>query len=89
LPDSASTSLSDSSGYVLVGYAEIEHDRLIRQAQRLQVCTETFFRESGIGAGLRVLDLGSGIGDVAMLAARIVGPAGEVVGVERDPDRCC
>src|SRR5204863_9259026 len=28
---------------------------------------------------------GSGAGDVAMLAARLVGPEGEVVGVERDP----
>jgi len=31
------------------------------------------------------LDLGSGVGDVAMLTARLVGPAGEVLGVERDP----
>jgi ubiquinone/menaquinone biosynthesis C-methylase UbiE len=35
---------------------------------------------------MRVLDLGSGAGDVAMLAARFVGPEGEVVGVERDPE---
>src|SRR5262249_13956211 len=34
--------------------------------------------------GQRVLDLGSGVGDVAMLTARLVGPSGEVVGVERD-----
>ena len=33
---------------------------------------------------MRVLDLGSGAGDVAMLAARLVGSDGEVVGVERD-----
>jgi SAM-dependent methyltransferase len=35
---------------------------------------------------MRVLDLGSGAGDVAMLAARLVGPEGEVIGVERDPE---
>jgi len=35
---------------------------------------------------MRVLDLGSGAGDVALLAARLVGPDGEVIGVERDPD---
>jgi len=40
--------------------------------------------EAGIGPGQRVLDLGSGVGDVAMLAARLVGPSGEVVGIERD-----
>jgi hypothetical protein len=67
------------SDYAL-GYADVEHDRLIRQAQRLQVCTEAFFRESGIGQGLRVLDLGSGIGDVSMLVASIVGPTGEPTG---------
>jgi ubiquinone/menaquinone biosynthesis C-methylase UbiE len=76
--------MSDSSRYVL-GYAGIEHERLIRQAQRWHAYTEKFFREAGIGTGLRVLDLGSGIGDVAMLIAQIVGPTGEVVGVERDP----
>jgi len=32
----------------------------------------------------RVLDIGSGVGDVALLLARIVGPSGEVVGIERD-----
>ena len=31
------------------------------------------------------LDLGSGVGDVALIAARLVGPSGEVVGIERDP----
>jgi len=36
-------------------------------------------------AGQRVLDVGSGVGDVAMLVARIVGPSGRVVAVERDP----
>lgn len=37
------------------------------------------------GPGLRVLDVGSGVGDVAMLAARLVGHSGEVVGIEHDP----
>ena len=34
---------------------------------------------------MRVLDLGSGAGHVALLAARLVGPEGHVVGIERDP----
>ncbi|HLY53692.1 MAG TPA: class I SAM-dependent methyltransferase, partial [Steroidobacteraceae bacterium] len=33
----------------------------------------------------RVLDVGSGVGDVSILLARLVGPSGEVVGIERDP----
>src|SRR5437879_13928382 len=73
-----------SSDYLL-GSTDAEHERLIRQAVRLAPVTERFFREAGIGSGQRVLDLGSGVGDVAMLVARLVGPSGEVVGVERDP----
>ncbi len=68
----------------LLGNTDAEHERLIRQAVRLAPLTERFFREAGIGPGQRVLDLGSGVGDVAMLAARLVGPSGGVLGVERD-----
>ena len=35
---------------------------------------------------MRVLDVGSGVGDVAFLAADLVGPQGSVVGVDRDPE---
>ena len=42
------------------------------------------FRDAGIAPGHRVLELGSGVGDVAMLVARIVGRSGEVVAIERD-----
>ena len=69
----------------LLGSTDAEHERLIRQAVRLAPVTKGFFREAGIGPGQRVLDLGSGVGDVAMLAAGLVGPSGEVVGIERDP----
>jgi SAM-dependent methyltransferase len=48
--------------------------------------TERVLREAKIGPGMRVLDLGSGAGNVALLASRLVGPEGSVVGVERDPD---
>src|SRR5215472_13636072 len=67
-----------------LGYTNAEQERLIRQAEKLAPITERFFREAGIGSGQRVLDLGSGMGDVTMLVARLVGPSGEVVGVERD-----
>src|ERR1700758_1652177 len=64
---------------------DAEHERLIWQASRLAPMTERFFREARIGPGQRVLDLGSGVGDVAMLVARLVGSSGEVVAIERDP----
>src|SRR6266478_6686656 len=77
------TTTNSPSLYAL-GSTDAEHQRLIRQAALLAPFTERFFRSAGIGPGLRVLDLGSGVGDVAMLAAKLVGPSGEVVGVERD-----
>jgi ubiquinone/menaquinone biosynthesis C-methylase UbiE len=68
----------------LLGGSDAEHERLIRQATRLAPVTESFFREAGIGLGQSVLDLGAGVGDVAMLLSRLVGPSGEVVAIERD-----
>ena len=77
------TETSRASQYAL-GSTDAEHERLMRQAARLAPSTERFFRDAGIGLGQRVLDIGSGVGDVAMLAARLVGPSGEVMGIERD-----
>jgi SAM-dependent methyltransferase len=73
-----------SNSDYLLGSSDGEHQRLIRQAELLAPFTERFFRQAGIGSGQRVLDLGSGVGDVAMLLRKLVGPAGEVVGIERD-----
>src|SRR5580700_3668923 len=67
-----------------LGNTDGEHERLIRQGIRLAPVTERFLREVGIGSGQLVLDLGAGVGDVAMLVARIVGPSGKVVAIERD-----
>jgi ubiquinone/menaquinone biosynthesis C-methylase UbiE len=67
-----------------LGYTNAEHQRLIRQAALIAPITERFFREAGIAPGYRVLDLGSGLGDVSMLLARLVGSSGQIVGVERD-----
>lgn len=72
-----------NASYVL-GDTGSEHERLIRQAAIFEPFTERLFRDAGIGSGQRVLDVGSGVGDVAMLAAKVVGSTGEVVGVERD-----
>ena len=62
-----------------------EQRRLAGQAELFDPLTERVFRAAGLGVGMRVLDLGSGAGDVSILAARLVGREGEVVGVERDP----
>jgi SAM-dependent methyltransferase len=68
--------------YVL-GHSERELERLMAQARLIDPITERFLREAGVVPGMRVLDVGTGAGDVAFLAAGIVGDAGEVVGVDR------
>jgi SAM-dependent methyltransferase len=69
--------------YALGRTAE-EHRRLEQQAALFRPLTERFFRAAGIGRGMRVLDVGSGVGDVSFLAAELVGPEGEVVGLDLD-----
>jgi ubiquinone/menaquinone biosynthesis C-methylase UbiE len=75
----------DTAGYAL-GHSDRELDRLSAQARLVDPITRQFFREAGIGLGMRVLDVGSGAGDVAFLLAELVGDTGEVVGVDRAPD---
>src|SRR5262245_55815298 len=77
--------MSTNSFDYALGTTEAEYERLIRQAACLAPLTQRLFIDAGIGPGQRVLELGSGVGDVAMLAARLVGPDGEVIGLERDP----
>lgn len=67
-----------------LGRSEGERRRLIAQDAFLGGFTGRLFREAGIGEGMRVLDVGSGVGDVSLLAASLVGPEGAVVGVDTD-----
>jgi SAM-dependent methyltransferase len=70
----------------LMGRTTAETDRLIRQGRFLNPTTRRMLTEAGLTPGMRVLDLGSGAGDVALLAAELVGPTGRVVGVDRNPE---
>ena len=70
----------------LMGRSDHETARLQRQAQLYGPLTRRLFVEAGIGSGMRVLDVGSGAGDVAMLVAELVGPTGQVVGVDTNAD---
>ena len=76
--------MGDERDYTLESSAE-ERARLARQADKLRPLTERLFRAAGIGPGMSVLDVGSGAGDVAMLAAELVGANGRVLGFDRDP----
>ncbi|MEX3104840.1 cyclopropane-fatty-acyl-phospholipid synthase family protein, partial [Streptomyces sp. ST1020] len=72
-------------GTYLLGHSESERRRLALQDAAVSPFTERALRAAGVRPGASVLDIGSGPGDVALLAARLVGPTGRVVGVERDP----
>jgi SAM-dependent methyltransferase len=75
VPDGPTYPLTRSAG---------EYERLRRQAGFLGGTTDRLFRAAGIESGMRVLDVGCGAGDVALLAAGLVGSGGEVVGVDTD-----
>jgi ubiquinone/menaquinone biosynthesis C-methylase UbiE len=48
--------------------------------------TDALLVKAGIRQGMRVLDVGCGVGDVTLQIARMVGPEGSVIGVDIDPD---
>jgi 2-polyprenyl-3-methyl-5-hydroxy-6-metoxy-1,4-benzoquinol methylase len=70
--------------FYALGHSEHELQRLTRQGQAFEPFTRQLFEEAGISPGMRVLDVGCGSGDVSFLAADLVGPSGEVVGVDRE-----
>jgi ubiquinone/menaquinone biosynthesis C-methylase UbiE len=76
-------STTDST-YVL-GHAEKEVQRLLLQGRLYDDYTEHALRLAGLRPGMRVLDIGSGPGDVSFVAARLVGPTGSVLGVDAAP----
>ncbi len=70
--------------FYALGHSEQELQRLSHQGQVFGPFTRQLFEEAGVSQGMRVLDVGCGTGDVAFLAADLVGPSGEVVGVDRE-----
>jgi hypothetical protein len=72
----------DNPVYTL-GHSDEELERLRVQSRFVEPITRQFFQEAGINTGMRVLDVGSGAGDVAFLAADLVGETGEVIGTDK------
>jgi SAM-dependent methyltransferase len=66
-----------------LGHSDRELERLSVQARLVNPITRRFLGEAGIAPGMRVLDVGSGVGDVAFLVAELVGSKGRVVGTDR------
>jgi ubiquinone/menaquinone biosynthesis C-methylase UbiE len=71
----------DGGAYIL-GHSEQELARLERQAEIFSVETRDWLRRAGLKTGMRVLDVGCGVGDVSMIAAEMVGSTGSVVGID-------
>lgn len=72
------------SNYAL-GSSDEEIARLDGQSASIEAATRLLLRAAGIGSGMRVLDLGTGVGHVARLVADLVGGedgTGRVVGID-------
>jgi SAM-dependent methyltransferase len=74
-----------ADGYAL-GRSEAETRRLIVQHQLYGPFTRQFLTGAGVTSGMKVLDVGSGAGDVALLVAELAGPQGRVVGVDTNAE---
>jgi ubiquinone/menaquinone biosynthesis C-methylase UbiE len=68
--------------YVL-GNAPEELTRLDRQAEAIGRASRLLLQSAGISSGMRVLDLGTGLGHLARMVGEMVGPDGAVVGIDR------
>ena len=69
-----------------MGRSESETERLIKQSQLYDDVTRRFFLRSGIAKGMKVLDVGSGAGDVALTLSEFVGAEGTVISVDLNAD---
>jgi len=59
--------------------------RILLQAALYDPLTFRLLVDAGLRKGMRVLDIGGGLGSVSLLVSEIVGPQGEVVSVECSP----
>jgi ubiquinone/menaquinone biosynthesis C-methylase UbiE len=74
----------NDTDYVL-GRTAGEYERLIEQAELIRPLTERMLLAAGVCAGMHVLDVGCGVGDVSFLVSELVGQSGSVIGIDLDP----
>jgi 2-polyprenyl-3-methyl-5-hydroxy-6-metoxy-1,4-benzoquinol methylase len=74
----------DKSPVYIMGHTEREARRLALQGEVINPFTEQLLRRAGVAPGMNVVDFGAGIGDVTLIAARLVGVRGRVTAIERN-----
>lgn len=80
--DNRGRTMTEGQPYSL-GASGPELARLDAQAASVARPTALFLRNAGIAPGMRVLDLGTGLGHVAFQVSELVGSAGAVVGIDQ------
>ncbi len=73
---------SNSDATYTLGRTSHETTRLIEQSRIYGDSTQRLCKRAGLTKGMRVLEIGSGAGDVALMLAELVGQEGQVVGVD-------
>jgi ubiquinone/menaquinone biosynthesis C-methylase UbiE len=76
--------MSQTSTTYVMGHDDRERRRLSLQASILNPLSDQLLRRAGLSPGLRVLDIGCGVGELSMVAARLVGRRGRVTGIDID-----
>lgn len=79
------TGAAEADDTYVLGRSDTETRRLILQGRFQNPFTKRLLEDAGIAPGMKVLDVGSGAGDVALTAAELVGPRGSVLGVDMNP----
>lgn len=79
---SGNSHILDRDATYTLGRTSHETTRLIEQSRIYGPSTTRLCRQAGITSGMRVLEIGSGAGDVALSLAGLVGPTGKVIGVD-------
>jgi ubiquinone/menaquinone biosynthesis C-methylase UbiE len=75
----------DDTDYAF-GRSRAEYARLIEQAELFRPLTQRMLLAAGVTRGMRVLDVGCGVGDVSFLVGSLVGSEGSVVGIDLDAE---
>jgi ubiquinone/menaquinone biosynthesis C-methylase UbiE len=81
---STTSDTGESQSYVF-DQSRFDHERLTRQARRIESFAREALVRAGVQPGARVIDVGCGPLGALRLLAELVGPGGSVVGLDGSP----